>query len=323
MFSFLKNLFDSSQERVHVKIENDTTQEEHNSIYLAKRAEEERRLNEVYDFNSIEGINHIPVPCHEVNGDSTTGRVEYYLRGKCFVTHRDAGREDIALACLKKAQELMYISDMIWKKEDFMFLVKYLHNIGMHEEATKEQKRIDSFFSKQDLHLDALKREISSANYLKTDLMEVYTPSPCCTECAKFTNRIYSLSGKDHRFPSFQSAYEECLHKMRCLRFSPFVLGVHEPQFKCKNIIKYSNRPFVDERTQDEKERYEIIKAERIEREKKAYQSEIAQQEYFWIQEHLPDLCPKSISGYSRMKKSNSKNYQKIVSEAMKLGKKL
>lgn len=39
-----------------------------------------------------------------------------------------------------------------------------------------------------------------------------------------------------------------------------------------------------------------------------------------WIQENLPALCPKSLSGFRRMRSMNSKNYQKIVAEAAKLG---
>ena len=58
------------------------TLDERNAAYLAIRDEEVRRLNEAYDFNSIEGINSIYVPCREVNGDSVTGRVEYYLHKK-------------------------------------------------------------------------------------------------------------------------------------------------------------------------------------------------------------------------------------------------
>ena len=39
-----------------------------------------------------------------------------------------------------------------------------------------------------------------------------------------------------------------------------------------------------------------------------------------WLQQNLPTICPKSLSGFRRMKTQNTKNYQKIVSEARKLG---
>lgn len=44
---------------------------------------------------------------------------------------------------------------------------------------------------------------------------------------------------------------------------------------------------------------------------------------YSWIEKNLPDLCPKSPSSFRTMKKKNTKNYQKIVEEAAKLGKEL
>lgn len=45
--------------------------------------------------------------------------------------------------------------------------------------------------------------------------------------------------------------------------------------------------------------------------------------EYDWICRHLPNMAPKSLGGYTRMKHSNSKNYLKIKEAAMKLNKEL
>ena len=50
-------------------------------------------------------------------------------------------------------------------------------------------------------------------------------------------------------------------------------------------------------------------------------QREALQQEFLWVQNNLPDLCPKSLSGYSRMKNANSTKYQKIESAAAEKGK--
>lgn len=46
----------------------------------------------------------------------------------------------------------------------------------------------------------------------------------------------------------------------------------------------------------------------------------VNKREYKWVQDNLPEICPKSYSGYMRMKNANTKNYQKIVAEAKKLG---
>lgn len=91
---------------------------------------------------------------------------------------------------------------------------------------------------------------------LETDLMEVYSYSPYCKECAKYINRIYSISGKSKKFPSLKKAKSDCQHKLRCHSFSPFISGVHEPAFQCRNIVRYSNRRFADERSPEEIKRY-------------------------------------------------------------------
>lgn len=306
--------------------------DERNAAYLAVRDEEIRRLNEAYDFNSIEGVKSIPVPCQEVNGASSTGRVEYYLRGECFKQHWDAGRTELALACLRKAQDLMYVSEMIWKRSDFLRLVIYLYKAGKNEEAEKELERLNQFFSKQDVSHDNLSKTIDSAKYLETDLIEAYSYAPYCEECAKYINRIYSISGKDKRFPALKNALNKCKHDFNCLSFSPFIYGVSEPTFECGNIIQYSNRPFKDERTCEKVEQYKnFLSMSKQEAEREAIQEanmiENAKHELQdiqnleWLQVNLPKLCPKSLSGFRRMRTTNSKNYQKLVEEAAKLGK--
>ena len=42
--------------------------------------------------------------------------------------------------------------------------------------------------------------------------------------------------------------------------------------------------------------------------------------DYDWLWEHLPEICPKSLSAYSRMKNQNSEKYQILVAEANALG---
>lgn len=50
------------------------------------------------------------------------------------------------------------------------------------------------------------------------------------------------------------------------------------------------------------------------------YQKEQDKQVLQWLQENLPSIAPKSLSGFRRMRATNSKNYQEIVKEARKLG---
>lgn len=218
-----KNIFDDPTKSL----------EEKNAAYTAIRNEEVRKLNNAYDFDSIDGIRSIPVPCREVNGNSPTGRVEYYLRGQCFAKHRDAGNIDLAVECIKKAHQLMFVSDMIWGYDAFISSISWLHSVGRHSDANAEEEKVDEHFRKFGFYPNLTRKDFDdSESYL---------------------------------------AWK-------------------------KNI--------------EDMERERIRKRE-------------LRHEYYWLQEHLPDLCPKSLSGYSRMKNTNSKNYQKLVNEAAKLGKTL
>lgn len=210
--------------KIEKPVQQESALEQKNKQYLDMRYAEIERLNRAYDFKTIEGIKSIPVPCKEVNGyDSPTGRVEYYLRGMCFSNYWQEGKVDLAIECLKKAQELMYISDMIWKYDDFIKLVSYLHECGRHDEARAEELRIEKHFEKVGM---------------------------------------YPKLGPDD-FDNYSSytAWKETIKE------------TEEERLRKKNLRR----------------------------------------EYYFLQEHYPDICPKSISGYSRMKNSNSKAYQNIL----------
>lgn len=63
-------------------------------------------------------------------------------------------------------------------------------------------------------------------------------------------------------------------------------------------------------------ELYREYKADRdAEKQKHLYRLD-----YDWLWEFLPDICPKSFSGYMRMKNANSDKFQKIVATAKEHG---
>ena len=103
-----------------------------------------------------------------------------------------------------------------------------------------------------------------------------------------------------------------------------------KPEYR-KDIIAFSNRPFIDDRLPEDianaKEHADKMAAER-EKQQWYYdhiieieaQRGIDKRDYKWLQDNLPDVCPKSYSGYKRMKNGNTKNYQKIVAKAKESG---
>lgn len=47
------------------------------------------------------------------------------------------------------------------------------------------------------------------------------------------------------------------------------------------------------------------------------------EQDFAWVQQHLPDMCPKTLTGFRRMKTQNTKNFQAICAKAASLGRKI
>ena len=100
------------------------------------------------------------------------------------------------------------------------------------------------------------------------------------------------------------------------LAFGPYynIYGPGSPELK--NEIVKSNRPFIDLRSPE-------IKAEEEARKSEEQKLRRTREEFSWISENLSDIAPKSIAGYSRMKKAKSNNFMKIVSAAENLGYKI
>lgn len=98
---------------------------------------------------------------------------------------------------------------------------------------------------------------INNAKTMKTDLVEAEYFRGCCGECAKYRGRWFSISGRDKRFPKMPVDYG-----CTCsgLTFYPVIYGASKPDHcpKNKDIIEYSNRPFIDDRLKSVKNRFRI-----------------------------------------------------------------
>lgn len=108
-----------------------------------------------------------------------------------------------------------------------------------------------------------------------------------------------------------------------------YTLSVHRIKKRRhrKNIVRFSNRPFVDDRPPEdiaaaiahvnamkEKEHKEdVALATCIERE---FKKGLEHRRYKWVQDNIPDLCPKTFSSFQRMKSQCTRNYQKIKAYA-------
>ena len=134
------------------------------------------------------------------------------------------------------------------------------------------------------------------------------TTSRLCPTCSMYNRRIFSLFGHYKAFPILPAF----LHNDVCptcgvhIGYSHYFPGING---NLKKDIAYSNKPFRDCRSSEEKALWnEKIRKEQL--------NNKMEHDYNWIVNNLPDLAPKSIGGYKRMVGANSKNYQKIVSAA-------
>lgn len=326
-----------------------------NEEYQAKRQAEVDWLEAHYDLDSAKGIMSIPERAdlpRPTFGDgggfrSYTGDIDYYLRRKS-AEYEESGNIELAILCLQKSNAIRMVSRRGYRKDDYYTLVRLLARNGFVDEAYSEKRKIDSYFGEEETDSfpswrdEVIKRVLREAKSLSTDLVIMDVHGGSCSECAKYQGRVFSLSGTDKRFPKIPDSFFKYggVHKGCGHCFYPFIYGVTDPGLKYtlsiqkissrkyrKDIVAFSNRPFVDDRPQEDiEEANRIIEEQRIACEKKKYNEEnmieteakrgAAKREYKWIQENLSDICPKSLSGYMRMKNANTKNYQKIVAEA-------
>ncbi len=308
-FDFLKKLIskpengDCAEQNSHTHISEETTVEEYHEL----RKEAYKLFDSLYDTDTVEGIRKIPVPeCAVSKYDGFTCKPEYIL-GLKATAHKKDGNLDLAIECLKKANELRDCSQYMYTEKDYNRLVEYLKLARRFDEAKAEEEKIKRSSSVQFDNIKQRRQEMYEKIYgeFNSDLVEIGYISSCCPVCAKYRGRVFSLRGEDKRFPLFPKDYhEDC-----GLRYSPFVYGISRPVY-CNNneVIEFSNRPFVDDRTEEQKAGYQRILQEREEDK----QREIDRADYNWLWENIPEICPKTFNAYRRMKKANSKGYIEI-----------
>lgn len=137
------------------------------------------------------------------------------------------------------------------------------------------------------------------------DLVKISEHPGACPICQKYQGRVYSISGKDLRFPRldvvFSSGYANihpnCRHTLE-----PYI-----PEFNDvnKDIIN-SNRPF----TEPDRNDRQVQTYYQIQREKaKLRQDRLQWEKYRTV---LPDEAPRTLAGFRRMKAANSENYKEL-----------
>lgn len=250
-----------------------------------------------YKFPTIESI---------LNVNVAIPNIDYILQRKATQFKKE-GKMDFAIACLKKSNDIMLSSNNKYRysAKDYMRYIKYLEADGQFDKATLEEEKLKA---RLPALFDGANTKNPQLTKINTDLIH-FTGSRLCPLCSIYSGRVFSKSGRDKRFPAF-SVFPEKLKNVNCpecgvcVGFSPY--HIIDFDNKLRDDIKRSNAPFTDSRTTELKKTYTAQKEESASKAKN-------KAEYDLVSKVLPDLAPKSLSGYSRMKTTKSTNYLKIV----------
>ena len=81
--------------------------------------------SEQYDLDTIDGIASILIPKYsQIKGmASPINNIEYILQRKA-TEHKRNGQMDLAIACLRKANEIFPYSNFMWPESDYLRLVE-------------------------------------------------------------------------------------------------------------------------------------------------------------------------------------------------------
>lgn len=280
----------------------------------------------LYDLTDRDSIYSIEIPEYTYSHDNpnaqnlgVTGYLEYVLRMHSGLLW-NAGDYRLSMVCLGKACQLMLYSTIGWQRKDYYRIVDDYIRLGRFKKAEEWKKWIEeNTTAPTDYSILAFNRTLENCKFLGTDLVQVGDSESCCDVCAKYRKRIFSLSGKDRKFPKFPDDFHfEC-----GLSVSPFIYKVMSPSFKCLSCVMYSRRPFKDDRSKQEKENYKK-RMEIIEREKYSMpEPNLAHIIYYRFKPLFPDIFPKTVGAFSRMRNANSANYKKIISAVENAGYKI
>lgn len=288
----------------------------------------EYNLSNVDSIRSIKCPDFSTLPTTDVENElGVTGQLDYVLRMKASRC-RSRDENELCSACLWKTTELMLRNRPSWRKEDYNRIVYYHNEMGMFDEAQKAQEYLNSFpcyaMNEFDYYaMLSLQTAISKAGKPPKDLV-VFEDfgNGCCSECAKHRGRVYSISGKSKTYPKLpQYALEHGNFHSGCrCCMSIYTGGNVMLRGESVDPLIASNRPYVDDRSDAEIEQYErLLKTleenERTQHERLDYSISKGKIyiEYSMVKNALGDLAPKTLSAYSRMKKTRSKGFIKIV----------
>ncbi|MDF2805022.1 MAG: Phage minor capsid protein 2 [Anaerocolumna sp.] len=140
------------------------------------------------------------------------------------------------------------------------------------------------------------------------DLVKMTEHSPTCAVCALYQGRVYSISGKDTRFPplsvafsgEFANIHPNCVH-----RLFPYIESLADDFAK---DLAFSNRPF----ELSEKDKKVLDTYNKQQKEKVKLRNDRNQYQRYKLS--MPGDTPKNFASFRRIKNSDSEKYKNLLS---------
>ena len=277
-----------------------------------------------HDLTMVEDIEEISVPYFDKENNITVTSLDYYLR-MCSGNLYAAKEYECAIACFKKAIEMMPYSGIGWREYDYLQILPMLYEQGRFEEADSCEHYIksDPVIQEQcDLRviskkqLDDLKRE--------NDLIVFSSSSPSiCGSCSIYTGRVYSVSGKKRNIPKLTPEIEQKMLFHLCCgsSVSPYFEALHYRYMGQEvNILKSTKRPYKDIRTEEQIAQYNDRLNSALSRKRSEKQYLIDLKEFYMMKYRAPDICPKYKTRYINTKRYDRVAFLELKSKAQEKG---
>lgn len=287
-------------------------------------AEYQQALDEVYDYFQKNNLEMLPPQSFaQVHSDAVyalTREMQYNIgvgleqAGRQVLRYLDESHDNaLRKIGLEAAAEKQAMGSTIFDMQKSM--IEKLRNEGFMTVQYGSGKNaynvgIDSYASMvarsttREAGNLARETQLSENGY---DLMIMTEHYPTCSKCAQFQGRVYSISGKDKRFPPLSSAFSggyrnihpNCRHSVH-----PWIESMQTPQ-ELQEALKKGTEPLQDNRSNEEKALYNKQQADN---------RQMRQDRYQWerYKQRLGNDAPKTFSAFRRMKKAGGEAWEDL-----------
>ena len=142
------------------------------------------------------------------------------------------------------------------------------------------------------------------------DLVIITEHKPCCELCARVQGRVFSISGKDKRFPplsaAFTSGYRNVHPNCRCVAV-PWIEEMQSPE-ELRAAIAKGSQPLRDERSDKEKALYTQQQSDR-----RQMRADLIQYERY--KARLGSDAPQTFSAFRRVKNAGGDRWEALQRE--------